>query len=191
LTYSVSRCVIWQGIVPPASGVAYDKKLRLYRYIVFAVLLVPTSDAQKYGPVCFPDGGHPDWQLLIASLDGFCLHYPPIYEGVRFNSRVLALAQQLRPQARLLFWLTNRPFKLEELRSLTPSGEAPEPLELGGLTFYYSGSGGDQVGYSDHYFFNLRGKLLHIEVDDPYIDNPSSDDTKDSVQEILKTLRTF
>jgi hypothetical protein len=47
------------------------------------------------------------------------------------------------------------------------------------------------VGYSDHYFFNLRGKLLHIEVDDPYIDNPSSDDAKDSVQEILKTLRTF
>ena len=104
---------------------------------------------------------------------------------------MLALAQQLRPQARLLFWLTNRPFKLEELRSLTPSGEAPEPLELGGLTFYYSGSGGDQVGYSDHYFLNLRGKLLHIEVHDPYIDNPSSDDAKDSVQEILKTLRTF
>jgi hypothetical protein len=104
---------------------------------------------------------------------------------------VLALAQQLRPQARLLFWLTNRLFKLEELQSLTPSGEAPEPLELGGLTFYYSGSGGDQVGYSDHYFFNLRGKLLHIEVDDPYIDNPSSDDAKNSVQEILKTLRTF
>jgi hypothetical protein len=87
--------------------------------------------------------------------------------------------------------LTNRPFKLEELRSLTPSGEAPEPLELGGLTFYYSGSGGDQVGYSDHYFFNLRGKLLHIEVDDPYIDNPSSDDAKNSVQEILKTLGSF
>jgi hypothetical protein len=160
--------------------------------ILFSLFcLVPTSDAQKYGPVCFPDGGHPDWQLLIASLDGFCFQYPPIYEGVRFNSRVLALAQHLRPQARLLFWLTNRPFKLEELGSLTPSGEAPEPLELGGLTFYYSGSGGDQVGYSDHYFFNLRGKLLHIEVDDPYIDNPSSDDAKDSVQEILKTLWTF
>jgi hypothetical protein len=63
-----------------ASGVVYDKKIRLYRYIVFAVLLVPTSDAQKYGPVWFPDGGHPDWLLLIASLDGFCFHYPPIYE---------------------------------------------------------------------------------------------------------------
>jgi hypothetical protein len=81
--------------------------------ILFSLFcLVPTSDAQKYGPVCFPDGGHPDWQLLIASLDGFCFHYPPIYEGVRFDSRVLALAQQLRPQARLLFGLTNRPFKL-------------------------------------------------------------------------------
>jgi hypothetical protein len=130
--------------------------------------------------------GTPTGTLLIASLDGFCFHDPPIYDGVRFDSRVLGLAQQLRPQARLLFWLTNRPFKLEELGSLTPSGEAPEPLELGGLTFYYSGSGGDQVGYSDHYFFNLRGKLLHIEVDDPYIDNPSSDDAKDSVQEILR-----
>jgi hypothetical protein len=56
---------------------------------------------------------------------------------------------------------------------------------------FTSGSGSDQVGCSDHYFFNLRGKLLHIEVRDPYIDNPSSDETKDSVQEILKTLRTF
>jgi hypothetical protein len=159
--------------------------------LILVFCLVPASNAQKYGAVCFPDGGHPDWQLLIASLDGFCFHYPPIYKPVRFNSRVLALAQQLRPQAQLLFWLTNKPFKLEELGSLTPSGEAPEPLELGGLTFYYSGSGSDQVGCSDHYFFNLRGKLLHIEVRDPYIDNPSSDETKDSVQEILKTLRTF
>ena len=153
--------------------------------------LVPTSDAQKYGAVCFPDGGHPDWQLWIASLDGFCFHYPPIYKPVRANSKVFALAQELRPQARLLFWLTNKPFKFEELGSLTPSGAAPEPMQLGGLTFYYSGSGGNQVGYSDHYFFNLRGKLLHIEVDDPYIDNPSSDETKDSAQEILKTFRTF
>jgi hypothetical protein len=56
--------------------------------------------------------GTPTGKLLIASFDGFCFHYPPIYEGVRFDSRVLALAQQLRPQARLLFGLTNRPFKL-------------------------------------------------------------------------------
>ena len=93
--------------------------------LILVFCLVPASNAQKYGAVCFPDGGHPDWQLLIASLDGFCFHYPPIYKPVRFNSRVLALAQQLRPQAQLLFWLTNKPFKLEELGSLTPSGEAP------------------------------------------------------------------
>ena len=140
--------------------------------------LVPTSNAQKYGAVCFPDQGHPDWPLWIATPDGFCFHYPRLYKPVRDNGRLFALAQELRPQARLLFWLTNKPFKLEELASLTPSGEAPEPMQLGGLTFYYSGSGGDQVGYSDHYFFNLHGKLLHIEVDDPYIDNPSSDQNK-------------
>jgi hypothetical protein len=47
------------------------------------------------------------------------------------------------------------------------------------------------VGYADHYFLNLRGKLLDIEIDDPYVSNPSADETKESAQEILKTLRTF
>jgi hypothetical protein len=100
-------------------------------------------------------------------------------------------AQKLRPQPRLLFWLTDKPFKLDELASLTPSGEAPTPMEVGGLTFYYNGSGGDLVGYSDHYFFNLRGELLDTEFDDPYVSNPSSDENKESEQEILKTIRTF
>jgi hypothetical protein len=149
-----------------------------------------TSIAQNYGK-CFHSSAPPDWKLTIATLDGFCFHFPPIYKPVRFNNRGLALAQQLRPQAQLLFWLTNKPFKLEELASLTPSGEAPTPTELGDLIFYYSGSGGSQVGYSDHYFLNLRGKLLDIEFHDPYVSNPSSNETKESAQEILKTLRTF
>jgi hypothetical protein len=93
-------------------------------------------------------------------------------------------AQKLRPQPRLLFWLTDKPFKLDELASLTPSGEAPTPMEVGGLTFYYNGSGGDLVGYSDHYFFNLRGELLDTEFDDPYVSNPSSDENKESEQGI-------
>ncbi len=101
--------------------------------------LARISIAQNYGK-CFHPIAPPDWKLTIATLDGFCFYFPPIYQPVRFNGRVLALAQQLRPQARLLFWLTNKPFKLAELASLTPTDEAPTPTELGDLTFYYSGT---------------------------------------------------
>jgi hypothetical protein len=98
--------------------------------------------------------------------------------------------QKLHPQAHLTFWLDDKAFKLQELASMTSSGDAPEPTEIAGLTFYYSGRS-DRVEYSDYYFFNLRGKLLHIDFGDPNVENSSFHETKESEKEILKTFRTF
>ncbi len=122
--------------------------------------------------------------------NGFCSHYPLRYKLVFADGRETSLAQKLRPQARLTFWLDDKAFKLQELASMTSSGDAPEPTKIGGLTFYYSGLS-DREGYSDYYFFNLRGKLLHINFVDPNAENSSSHETKESEKEILKTFRTF
>jgi hypothetical protein len=93
----------------------------------------------------------------------------PRYRAIFADGDEVALAQKLRPQAQLTFLLDGKPFKLEELARMTASGDAPEPVNIGGLTFYYSGRGDKWVGYSDYYFFNLRGKLLRIEFDDPHM----------------------
>jgi|SRR5580692_2837022 hypothetical protein len=159
--------------------------------LLLVFCLVPTSDAQNYWAVCFPNAGHVDWQLLVTRPNGFCFHYPPRYRAVFADERLIALAQRLSPQARLTFWLDDKPFKLEELRKMTAAGDEPEPTEIGGLTFYFSGRGARQSGYSDYYFFNLRGKLLHVEFDDPYIDDLSSHESKESEKEILQTFLAF
>lgn len=150
---------------------------------------VPASVGQDYWTVCLPRAGHTDWQLLVSVPNGFCFHYPPRYKAAFADGRQIALVQKLRAQAQLAFWLDDKPFKLQELASMTSSGNAPEPMEIGGFTFYYSGRGADRVGYSDYYFLNLRGKLLRIEFDDPNVENSSSHETKESEKEILKTFR--
>jgi hypothetical protein len=48
------------------------------------------------------------------------------------------------------------------------------------------------VLYSDDYLFNLRGKLLHIEFDGPYIhDKTPSEETKKLEPRLLATFQTF
>jgi hypothetical protein len=54
------------------------------------------------------------------------------------------------------------------------------------------GPGGGGVLYSDDYLFNLRGRLLHIEFDGPYIhDKTPSEETKTLEPKLLATFQTF
>ena len=68
----------------------------------------------------------------------------------------------------------------------------PEERKIGPLSFYYNGPGGGVVDYSDNYLFNLRGKLLHIEFDVPYIhDNHPAPEVRELELKLLATFRTF
>jgi hypothetical protein len=134
-----------------------------------------------------PDG----WRTFIDRTHGFCFQYPPIYKRVRDASTRKNIVA-LKAEGEIYLWLDRRPFKLKRLEDMSRSGNPPEPTEIGGLTFYYNGPGGGGVEYPDEYFFNLRGKLLHIEFDGPYPnDNHPSDETKELEPKLLATFRTF
>jgi hypothetical protein len=83
-------------------------------------------------------------------------------------------------------------FRLEHLDDISRSGNPPEPTQINGLTFYYVGPGGGGVDYLDDSLFKLRGKILHIEFDGPYVnDNHPSEDAKKLEPQLLATFRTF
>jgi len=88
----------------------------------------------------------------------------------------------------------NKPFNLQRFAETAPTGveSPPSPVQVGEYTFYYYGPGGGGVSYPDLYFFNLRGKTLHITFDGPYIhDKTPSAETRKLERELLATFRLF
>ncbi len=97
----------------------------------------------------------------------------------------------LEAKGQIYVWLDKR-FKPQQLDDISRSGNPPEPTQIDGVTFYYDGPGGGGVNYSDDYLLILRGKILHIEFDGPYInDNHPSERAKKLEPQLLATFRTF
>ncbi len=113
-----------------------------------------------------------------------------MYKAARDRSQRRSIVA-LEAEGEIFIWLDNR-FKLEQLDDISRSGNPPEPIQIDGRTFYYVGPGGGGVEYSDDYLLNLRGKILHIEFDGPYInDNHPPQETKKLEPQLLATFRTF
>ncbi|MGA2348081.1 MAG: hypothetical protein ABSF93_18875 [Candidatus Sulfotelmatobacter sp.] len=99
---------------------------------------------------------------------------------------------ELRAEGDILIWFDQYPFGQHRFEALSRSGNLPEAKKIGQLTFYYNGPGGGGVDYSDDYLFNLRGRLLHIEFDGPYMNgNHPPPNVKELEPKVLATFRTF
>jgi hypothetical protein len=139
---------------------------------------------------CSAQSGLAGWRTFVDRTHRFCLQYPAIYKAVRDTSGRRSIVV-LEAEAQIYVWLDRR-FKLQQLGDISRSGNPPEPTQINGVTFYHVGPGGGGVHYSDDYLFNLRGKILHIEFDGPYInDNHPSEETKKLEPQLLATFRTF
>ena len=154
------------------------------------VCLAQTSVAADFP--CRARSGPAGWRTFVDRTHRFCFQYPPIYKAIRDASeRRSIVVLEAEAQAQIYVWLDKR-FKLQQMGDISRSGNPPEPTQINGVTFYYVGPGGGGVDYSDDYLFNLRGKILHIEFDGPYInDNHPSEETKKLERQLLATFRTF
>ncbi len=132
------------------------------------------------------------WRVYIDQTRRFCFQYPPIYKITRGAGKRHNMILELSAEGGILVWIDQRPFGKSRLEELSRSGNLAEPTKIGELTFYYNGPGGGGVDYSDDFLFNLRGRILHIEFDGPYInDNHPSEETKKLESQLLATFRTF
>src|SRR2546427_11895570 len=113
---------------------------------------------------CSAKSGPAGWRTFVDRTHRFCFQYPPTYKTIPDTSERRSIVA-LDAEGEIYVWLDKRPFKVEELEAFSRSGNPPEPTKIGGVTFYYVGPGGGGVFYPDDYFFNLRGKILHIEFD--------------------------
>jgi hypothetical protein len=140
---------------------------------------------------CSAKSGTAGWRTFVDRTHRFCFQYPPIYKAVRDTSKRRSIVN-LEAEGEIYLWLDKRPFKLQKLEDFSRSGNPPEPTQINGVTFYYVGPGGGGVFYPDDYLFDLRGKILHIEFDGPYInDNHPSEGTRKLEPQLLATFRTF
>jgi hypothetical protein len=139
---------------------------------------------------CGAQSGPAGWRTFVDRTRRFCFQYPPTYKAIRDTSQRGSIVA-LHAEGEIYVWLDKR-FKLEQLDEISRSGNPPEPTQINGLTFYYVGPGGGGADYPDDYLFNLRGKILHIEFDGPYInDNHPSEEAKKLEPQLLATFRTF
>jgi hypothetical protein len=146
------------------------------------------------------------WKTYIDRAHGFCFSYPPVYKQTRQpwleqndnlrkaakEDRMLDLERAGDEGASIFVLLEDVPFDLESFVKGAPTGieYPPEPLQVGGNTFYYYGAGGGGVQYADQYCFNLRGRTLGINFDGPYEnDNSPSYEAKQMEVQILATFR--
>jgi len=141
---------------------------------------------------CSAKSGPAGWRTFVDRTHRFCFQYPPTYKTIPDTSERRSIVA-LDAEGEIYVWLDKRPFKVEELEAFSRSGNPPpEPTKIGGVTFYYVGPGGGGVFYPDDYFFNLRGKILHIEFDGPYFhDNHPFEETKKLEPKLLATFQTF
>ena len=165
--------------------------MRNSAYVAFLLLMVCLAQRSVAADVpCSAKSGLAGWRTFVDRTHRFCLQYPAIYKAVRDTSGRRSIVV-LEAEAQIYVWLDRR-FKLQQLGDISRSGNPPEPTQINGVTFYHVGPGGGGVHYSDDYLFNLRGKILHIEFDGPYInDNHPSEETKKLEPQLLATFRTF
>jgi hypothetical protein len=165
----------------------------LKNYALFAVVLSIFFFGQmsfSADAPCSAQSGPAGWRTFVDRTHRFCFQYPPSYKAIRDTSNRGSIVA-LQAEGQIYVWLDKR-FKLEQLDDISRSGNPPGPTQINGLTFYYVGPGGGGVEYSDDYLFNLRGKILHIEFDGPYVhDNHPSAETKKLEPQLLATFRAF
>jgi hypothetical protein len=136
------------------------------------------------------DGRH----TYVDRVHGFCFQYPSSYKRLPSAKNQAIQFKSLHSDAYIFVSFENKPFNLQRFAERAPTGveSPPSPVQVGEYTFYYYGPGGGGVSYPDLYFFNLRGKTLHITFDGPYIhDKTPSAETKKLERELLATFRLF
>ena len=114
---------------------------------------------------CSTQNGPVGWRTFVDRTHRFCFQYPAIYKIVRDTSDRKSIVN-LQAEGEIYVWIDRR-FKPQQLDEISRSGNAPEPTQINGTTFYYVGPGGGGVDYPDDYLFKLQGKILHIEFDGP------------------------
>ncbi len=174
---------------------------------IVALLLAAccSTPAQTLSPKrvpCDTQSAPKGWGTYVDRIHGFCFRYPPIYKRVPNAINKLQTAtfhlvtfRRLHSDAHLFVAFDDdTPFDLQSFVKTAPTGydSPPEPIRVGQYTFYFYGPGGGGVQYADQYFFNLRGKTLHIMFDGPYNgDKTPSAETKKLESEILATFSIF
>lgn len=142
---------------------------------------------------CDSGDGPSGWRVYVDHTNRFCFQYPPAYKIRHYPTRRDGMILELRGEGGdILIWFDQYPFGEHRFEELSRTGNLPEEKKIGRLTFYYNGPGGGGVDYSDDYLFNLRGRLLHIEFDGPYIhDNHPAPKVRELEPKLLATFRTF
>lgn len=135
------------------------------------------------------------WQTYVNREHRFCVNIPFSYKRVNNPPTYdLFRFKLLSSDATISVSFSDEPFDLQSFVKNAPTGvdSPPEPFQAGQNTFYYYGPGGGGVTYPDGFFFDLRGKVLVIAFDGPYIhDKTPSPETKKLETEILATVSTF
>jgi hypothetical protein len=115
---------------------------------------------------CVAQGATAGWKTYIDRKHGFCLLYPQIYKRVSSTTRREESVTLRRSDVEASIYITfeNKAFDLQSFVERAPTGydTPPDPVPAGSNTFYYYGPGGGGVDYADQYFFDLKGKTLHI-----------------------------
>jgi hypothetical protein len=174
------------------------------------------SVARAQNP-CAVHPTQPGWHVFVDKKDGFCFEYPGDYK--RVPTRPLSSGPCGVKQGCLLTLVKNSPpsvppsnqdefknvsiglsalgipFHLDLLSRSAPMGYEdipPEPVQVGGTTFYYYGPGGGGVTYPDQFFFEAKGRAFGIDFDGPYIDDKTpAEVTKQIEKKLLRSFRRF
>jgi hypothetical protein len=158
----------------------------------------------------------PRWRVFVDKRDGFCFEYPGDYKRVTamFASGpcgvkqgcLLSLEKNLPPSvppsdqdefnnASIDLYSLRIPFHLDLLTGYAPTGyqdTPPEPVGVGGTTFYYYGPGGGGVTYADQFFFEVKGQAFAIDFTGPYTnDKTPAEVTKQIEKKLLVSFRRF
>ena len=144
---------------------------------------------------CLNDDVPADWPVLTDLSKGFCLSYPPLYQptltatGDRqtLNPDSVVLHDKTSPDADIIVTSSKQIFDLENLTNYAPTGvdTPPQPIEIGGQTFYFYGAGGGGVCYADQYFFDLRGHTLSITFSGPCVDDKTPSAAMKKIEHLM------
>jgi hypothetical protein len=169
--------------------------------MVFLVALLACSPslAQKLGTSPCTTAAQAEttrWREYVDRDHHFCFRYPRSYTPISHpkpNCRGPKL-EDITTGATIGVCADDQNFELSNFVRNAPTGidSPPEPVRIGKNTFYYYGPGGGGVSYPDVYFFNLRGKVLAINFDGPYVhDKTPTRATKKMERKLLTTFREF
>jgi hypothetical protein len=135
------------------------------------------------------------WPVLTDLSKGFCLSYPPAYQLTpraagdpqTLNPDSVVLHDKTSPDADIVVTSTKQIFDLENLTNHAPTGvdTPPQPIEIGGQTFYFYGAGGGGVCYADQYFFDLHGHTLSIIFSGPCVNDKTPSAAMKTIERLM------